>query len=97
MPYIIFVTTPYLISAFIGNFNNFNIIYLLTEGKPQAIGGYKAGGTDLLVTWLFKLSVDEKEYNLGAVIGIMTFLCTSIITLVTYRNTKAYKEEDAFQ
>jgi arabinogalactan oligomer/maltooligosaccharide transport system permease protein len=97
MPYIIFVTTPYLISSFVGNFNNFNIIYLLTEGKPSSVGGYKAGGTDLLVTWLFKLSVDEKEYNLGAVIGIMTFLCTSIITLITYRRTKAYKEEDAFQ
>jgi len=97
MPYIIFITTPYLISSFIGNFNNFNIIYLLTEGKPAALGGYKAGGTDLLVTWLFKLSVDEKEYNLGALIGIMTFICTSVITLITYRHSKAYKEEDTFQ
>jgi arabinogalactan oligomer/maltooligosaccharide transport system permease protein len=97
MPYIIFVTTPYLISSFIGNFNSFNVIYLLTGGGPNVAGGYKAGSTDLLVTWLFKLSVDEREYNLGALIGIMTFLCTSIITLVTYRQTKAYKEEDAFQ
>jgi arabinogalactan oligomer/maltooligosaccharide transport system permease protein len=97
MPYIIFVTTPYLISSFIGNFNSFNVIYLLTNGRPSVAGGYKAGATDLLVTWLFKLSVDEREYNLGALIGIMTFLCTSIITLVTYRHTKAYKEEDAFQ
>jgi arabinogalactan oligomer/maltooligosaccharide transport system permease protein len=97
MPYIIFVTTPYLISSFIGNFNNFNVIYLLTNGRPGVAGGYKAGATDLLVTWLFKLSVDEREYNLGALIGIMTFLCTSTITLLTYRHTKAYKEEDAFQ
>ena len=97
MPYIIFVTTPYLISSFIGNFNSFNVIYLLTNGRPSVPGGYKAGATDLLVTWLFKLSVDEREYNLGALIGIMTFICTSIITLVTYRQTKAYKEEDAFQ
>jgi arabinogalactan oligomer/maltooligosaccharide transport system permease protein len=97
MPYIIFVTTPYLISSFIGNFNNFNVIYLLTEGKPNVVGGYKAGGTDLLVTWLFKLSVNEREYNLGSLIGILTFLCTSVITLVTYRHSKAYKEEDAFQ
>jgi len=97
MPYIIFVTTPYLISSFIGNLNSFNVIYLLTNGRPGVAGGYKAGATDLLVTWLFKLSVDEREYNLGALIGIMTFLCTSIITLITYRHTKAYKEEDAFQ
>jgi len=97
MPYIIFVTTPYLISSFIGNFNNFNVIYLLTNGRPGVAGGYKAGATDLLVTWLFKLSVDEREYNLGALIGILTFLCTSTITLITYRHTRAYKEEDAFQ
>ena len=97
MPFIIFITTPYLITSFIGNFNSFNIIYLLTGGGPSVAGGYKAGSTDLLVTWLFKLSVDEREYNLGAVIGIMTFMCTSIITLVTYRRTRAYKEEDRFQ
>jgi len=97
MPYIIFVTTPYLISSFIGNFNSFNVIFLLTGGRPGVAGGYKAGATDLLVTWLFKLSVDEREYNLGAVIGILTFLCTSTITLITYRHTRAYKEEDAFQ
>ncbi|MCL2244743.1 MAG: sugar ABC transporter permease [Treponema sp.] len=97
MPYIIFVTTPYLISSFVGNFNSFNVIYLLTEGRPSAVGGYKAGATDLLVTWLFKLSVNEREYNLGAVVGIMTFICTSVITLVTYRRSKAYREEDRFQ
>jgi len=97
MPFIIFVTTPYLISSFIGNFSNFNVIYLLSEGRPNAVGGYKAGATDLLVTWLFKLSVNEREYNLGALIGILTFLCTSTITLITYRHSKSYKEEGAFQ
>ena len=97
MPYIIFVTTPYLITSFVGNFNSFNVIYLLTEGGPRVPGGYVAGSTDLLVTWLYKLSIDEREYNLGAVVGIMTFICTSVITLVTYRRSKAYKEEDRFQ
>ena len=97
LPFIIFITTPYLITSFIGNFNNFNVIYLLTEGKPNIAGGYKAGGTDLLVTWLFKLSVNEREYNLGAVIGILTFLCTSAITLITYRRSKSYREEGTFQ
>jgi len=97
MPYILFITTPYLISSFVGNFNSFNVIYLLTGGAPRFPGGYKAGSTDLLVTWLYKLSVDEREYNLGSVIGILTFLCTSVITLVTYRRSRSYKEEDRFQ
>ncbi|HOD93899.1 MAG TPA: sugar ABC transporter permease [Clostridia bacterium] len=97
MPYIVFITTPYLISSFVGNITSFNIIYLLTNGNPKVTGGYIAGGTDLLVTWLYKLTIDEQQYNLGAVIGILTFLITSIVTLVTYRRSKSYKEEDAFQ
>ena len=101
MPYIFFITTPYLISSFIGNINSFNTIFLLSGGGPtvaDAMGNaYRAGDTDLLVTWLYKLTIDNGDYNTGAVIGILTFLFTSTITLITYRRSKAYKEEDTFQ
>ena len=96
LPYVIFVTTPYLISSFVGNINSFNTIFLLTGGGP-AYTGYQAGGTDLLVTWLYKVTIDQGSYNTGAVIGIFTFLITATITLVTYRRSKAYNEEDTFQ
>ncbi|MBQ9911765.1 MAG: sugar ABC transporter permease, partial [Firmicutes bacterium] len=96
LPYVIFVTTPYLISSFIGNINSFNSIFLLTGGGPTYTG-YQAGGTDLLVTWLFKVTIDQGMYNTGAVIGIFTFIITATITLVTYRRSKAYNEEDTFQ
>ncbi len=96
LPYVIFITTPYLISSFIGNMNSFNSIFLLTGGGP-AYPGYQAGGTDLLVTWLYKVTIDQHLYNTGAVIGIMTFLITATITLITYRRSKAYNEEDTFQ
>ena len=97
-PYIIFVTTPYLISSFVGNINSFNTIFLLTGGGPSVTGGnYVAGETDLLVTWLYKLTIDNGEYNTGAIIGILTFLITATITLISYRRSKAYKEEDTFQ
>ena len=98
LPYIIFVTTPYLIGSFIGNINSFNTIFLLTGGGPGIPNSiYKAGQTDLLVTWLYKLTIENGDYNTGAVIGILTFVLTSTITLITYRNSKAYKEEDTFQ
>jgi arabinogalactan oligomer/maltooligosaccharide transport system permease protein len=96
MPYVFFITTPYLISSFIGNINSFNTIFLLTGGGPTYTG-YQAGGTDLLVTWLYKVTIDQGSYNTGAVIGIFTFLITATITLVTYRRSKAYNEEDTFQ
>ena len=95
LPYMLFVTTPYLIAQFCGNINNFNIIYLLSGGGPTNVGD-TAGQTDLLVTWLYKLTIDQQYYNLGAVIGIMTFIVLSVITLVTYRNSKSYKDEGAF-
>jgi arabinogalactan oligomer/maltooligosaccharide transport system permease protein len=97
LPYIVFVTTPYLISSFIGNITSFNIIYLLTGGGPAVPGGYIAGQTDLLVTWLYKLTVEQNNYNLGSVIGIITFILTATGTLFTYRRSKTYKEEEAFQ
>ena len=95
-PYMMFVLTPYLITQFTGNINNFNIIYLLTGGGPTNLGN-SAGNTDLLVTWLYKLSVDQQKYNLAAVIGIFTFVVLAIVSLVTYRSTGSYKDEEGFK
>ena len=95
LPYMLFVTMPYLISSFVGNINNFNVIYLLSGGGPTRVGD-TAGQTDLLVTWLYKLTIDQQYYNLGAVIGIMTFVILTVVTLVTYRNSSSYKNEEAF-
>ena len=98
LPYVIFVTTPYLIQSFIGNITSFNTIFLLTGGGPNVVGsGSIAGYTDLLVTWLYKMTIDSYKYNAGSIIGILTFLITASITLICYRNSKAYKEEDTFQ
>ena len=95
LPYMFFVMTPQIISSFTGNINNFNVIYLLSGGAPQSIEN-TAGSTDLLVTWLYKLSVDQQKYNLAAVIGIMTFVILAIVSLVTYRSSGSYKNEEGF-
>lgn len=96
LPYMLFVTTPYLITTFTSNINNFNVIYLLSGGDPTPVGS-TAGKTDLLVTWLYKLTIDQQYYNVGAVIGILTFVVLAIVSLVTYRNTGSYKNEEGFQ
>lgn len=96
MPYLFFVMTPYLITTFTGNVNNFNVIYLLTNGDPTPVGA-SAGKTDLFITWLYKLTVDKQNYSLGAVIGIMTFIVLAVVSLITYRNSGSYKNEEGFQ
>jgi len=96
LPYMIFVMTPYLITQFTGNINNFNVIYLFTRGDPLGVGN-TAGDTDLLVTWLYKLSVDQQKYDVAAVIGILTFLVLSVVSLITYRSSGSYKNEEGFK
>ncbi len=96
LPYMIFVLTPYIITSFTGNINNFNIIYLLSGGGPTYVGD-SAGQTDLLVTWLYKLSIDKQQFNMGAVIGIFTFVVLAVVALVTYRNSGSYKDEEGFK
>ena len=96
LPYMIFVMTPYLITQFTGNINNFNVIYLFTRGDPVGVGN-SAGDTDLLVTWLYKLSVDQQKYDMAAVVGIFTFLVLSVVSLVTYRSSGSYKDEEGFK
>ena len=96
LPYMLYVTTPYLIVTFTGNVNNFNVIYLLSGDDPITDLSSTAGKTDLLVTWLYKLTIDKQYYNIGAVIGILTFVILAIGALITYRNSKSYKEEGGF-
>ncbi|MCH4239110.1 MAG: sugar ABC transporter permease [Oscillospiraceae bacterium] len=96
LPYMLFVTTPYLITTFTGNINNFNVIYLLSGGDPVPVG-MTAGKTDLLVTWLYKLTVDQQFYDLASVIGILTFVIMMVVALVTYHRSGSYNNEEAFR
>lgn len=96
LPYVLFVTTPYLITTFTGNINNFNVIFLTSQGLPRAVES-TAGSTDLLITWLYKLTIDNRYYDVGAVIGIMTFVSLSIVSLVTFRYSGSYKNEEGFR
>lgn len=96
MPYVLFVTTPYLITQFIGNINNFNVIYLFTGGGPNVSTFYHAGKTDLLVTWLYRLTAEVHDYSYASTIGILVFVISAVISLVTYRRTAAYKNEEVF-
>ena len=98
LPYMLFVTGPFLLTQFTNNLNNFNVIYLLTQGKPQSIKlSNNAGSTDLLVTWLYKMTVNDTNYRMAAVIGIMVFIVTAVVSLVVYNMLPSVKDEEGFQ
>ncbi|WP_125605415.1 carbohydrate ABC transporter permease [Lapidilactobacillus bayanensis] len=92
-PQILFVMGPSLIQQFIGNINNFNVIFLLTGGGPLNSKFYQAGSTDLLVTWLYKLTMQSvPDYNIAAALGIIIFVISAVFSLLAYRRTNAFKE-----
>ena len=97
LPYMIFVTAPATITTFVTNFNNFNVIYLLTAGGPFSLDYYQAGKTDLLVTWLYKLTVNRNDYSLASTIGIFIFVLVSTCSLFVYNRIDAVRKEDQFQ
>ena len=102
LPYMLHITTPYLITQFVGNINNFNVIWLLTGGGPVDNvyygGGTQAQSTDLLVTWLYRLTTDQNpKYNVASVIGIVIFVISAVLSLITYNRTAAAKNEGDFQ
>ena len=98
MPYMLFVTGPTLITDFVKNINNFNVIYLLTAGMyvttNQAMANSYGKETDLLVTWLFGLTQDKYNYKMASTIGIVVFLICAVFTLVAFnRMIKGDREE----
>ena len=98
LPYMLFVTGPYLLTSFTGNINNFNVIYLLSQGKPLSVGmAGNAGSTDLLITWLYKMTVTDSNYKMAAVLGVLVFVVCAVINLIVYNLIPSVKNEEDFQ
>lgn len=89
LPYLFSVQGSALVTDFVKNVNNFNVIYLLAQDvyitKDQALASSSAKEVDLLVTWLFRLTQEQYNYKMAAVIGIMVFIICAVFTLVCFR------------
>ncbi|MBQ8579837.1 MAG: sugar ABC transporter permease [Oscillospiraceae bacterium] len=104
LPYMLFVTGPSLLTSFVGNLNNFNVIYLLSGGNPLNTeigyaGGASVGHTDLLITWLYKMALgsSESKYYMASVIGILIFVVCAVLSLIVYNVIPSTKNEEDFQ
>src|SRR5690625_3408062 len=91
-PHILFATAPLLIMQYAQNFNNFNIMYLFNEGGPP-VRNQNAGGTDILISWVYKLTFDTNNYAMAAVISLIMGLIISGFAFYHFRQTKSFKED----
>ncbi|MFC5703398.1 ABC transporter permease subunit [Cohnella faecalis] len=94
LPMVLQVTFPLIIMGFAFNFNNFTFIYLLTGGEPRNISFSFAGHTDILLSWLYKITLEQNQFHLAATVSILIFLVISAISVVSLRSSKSYQEED---
>ncbi|WP_416149003.1 ABC transporter permease subunit [Salipaludibacillus sp. HK11] len=91
-PHVMFATAPLMIMQYTHNFNNFNIIYLFNEGGP-AVRGQNAGGTDILISWVYSLTFQQQNYSIAAAISMIIGLIIAVFAFFQFRRTRSFKEE----
>jgi len=83
---------PLLISSFAFNFNNFNLIYMLTRGGPQfADTALNVGSTDILISMVYKVAGFDggrHDFGLASALSIIVFLIVGSISYLGFRQTK---------
>ncbi len=101
MPYVLFIQGPALITDFVKNINNFNVIYLLTQDvfitSDQLLANSNAKEVDLLVTWLFRLTNEYYNYKMASVIGIIVFIICAVFTLLSFSRMIAGSREEEYR
>lgn len=94
LPLVLYQTAPLIIMSFVHNINNFGAIYYLTGGAPNTKMSTStfAQGTDIVVTWIYKLTVDQGQYRYASVLAIMVFMVLCPVAIWNFRRTKSFKE-----
>jgi arabinogalactan oligomer/maltooligosaccharide transport system permease protein len=92
LPFILSSTAPQLLMSVTFNFNNFNMIYFLTDGGPANPNFQMAGSTDILISWIFKLTLDQRMYNYASAFSIFIFVIIASVSAWNLLKTRAFKE-----
>ena len=100
-PLVMYQLKPTLIMQFAGNINNFGAVFFLTGGGPTLmVGGdnlsiaTQAGSTDLLISWIYKLTMNSNQYNIASVLSILVFIVLVPFGLYNFMRTKSFKESE---
>lgn len=97
IPMVLYMTAPLLIMSFAHNLNNFNLIYLLTGGTPTNASYFYAGNTDILLSWIYKLTLERSQFHLASAVSIIVFIIVAGFSIFNLRNTRSFKEEGIVQ
>ena len=93
LPLVFTSIAPLLVMSLTHNFNNFGVVYFLTEGGPVSHTLQNAGYTDILITWLFSLTLDYRMFNFASVFSILIFMVLAVVSGFTLMRTRAFKED----
>ena len=95
-PLLLVTLAPLLIASFAFNFNNFNIIFLLTGGDPPIAGAQTpAGHTDILISYTYRLAFESgsgSDFGFAAAIAGLIFLMVATISAISFRRTRVFEE-----
>jgi arabinogalactan oligomer/maltooligosaccharide transport system permease protein len=96
LPLLLVSVAPLLIASFAFNFNNFNVIFLVTQGDPPIAGTTTpAGQTDILISYAYRLAFaggQGQDFGFAAAISVIIFLLVGLISFFSFRQTRALEE-----
>ncbi|WP_233188098.1 ABC transporter permease subunit [Actinomyces qiguomingii] len=93
-PLLLVSVAPLLVSTFAFNFNNFNAIQLLTEGGPFAPGEYTRGGTDILISMVYRIAFGGSgaDYGFASAVSVVLFLITGVLAAAQFTATRRLED-----
>lgn len=94
LPAIFLVAAPTFVTQYTGNFNNFSMIYLFNNGGPGSVGG-GAGSTDILISWIYKLTTGTSpQYSMASAVTLIISAIVISVSLLVFKKTNAFNMED---
>lgn len=94
-PHLMYATGPLLLTQYTFNFNNFNIIYLFNAGGP-AVRGQNAGGTDILISWVYGLTFNNQQFSMAAAISLILGFMIAIVAFFQFRRSSSLQDEGRY-
>lgn len=97
LPLLLVAVTPLLISSFAFNFNNFNVIEMVTEGGPRfPDASVPIGATDILITMVYSISGLDggapTNYGLASALSLVIFLIVAVVSIISFKRSQSFQE-----